>query len=127
MPEWERLTQSNLEASKMDSKRFKMWLGPLRPMWIAEHFDVKTGMRFPTAWLRSLNHEHRFDADGASSKVVDTVEWRLPFTCSAVDAPITVMPRIRSMFRFQATGKATKRIEETAELPRRRVLQALRA
>ncbi|MGB0726461.1 MAG: TIGR01777 family oxidoreductase, partial [Candidatus Poseidoniaceae archaeon] len=130
MPEWERLTPVQLGSLEDGQQtRFKMRLGPLRPMWIAEHFDVKDGHAFSDRMVKGpfgrWDHEHRFDADGASSKVVDTVEWRLPFHLfSGWTAPITVMPRIRSMFRFRSDRVRSdlKRIEETAELPRRRVL-----
>ena len=130
MPEWERLTPVQLGGLEDgEQTRFKMRLGPLRPMWVAEHFDVKDGQAFSDRMVKGpfgrWEHEHRFDADGASSKVVDTVEWRLPLhLLSGWTAPITVMPRLRSMFRFRSDRVRgdLKRIEETADLPRRRVL-----
>ena len=98
-------------------------------MWIAEHFDVKDGQAFSDKMVKGpfgrWDHEHRFDANGAQSEVVDTVQWRLPFHLfSGWTAPITVMPRLRSMFRFRSDRVRgdLRRIEETADLPRRRVL-----
>ncbi|MEC8742161.1 MAG: SRPBCC family protein, partial [Candidatus Thermoplasmatota archaeon] len=108
MPEWERLTPVQLGGLEDGQQtRFKMRLGPLRPMWIAEHFDVKDGQAFSDKMVKGpfgrWDHEHRFDANGAQSEVVDTVQWRLPFHLfSGWTAPITVMPRLRSMFRFRS-------------------------
>tara|TARA_B100000900_G_scaffold269412_1_gene230022 strand:- start:216 stop:1637 length:1422 start_codon:yes stop_codon:yes gene_type:complete len=130
MPEWERLIPVQLGALENgEETRFKMRLGPLRPTWVAEHFDVKNGQAFSDKMVKGpfgrWDHEHRFDADGDVSKVVDTVQWRLPFhLLSGWTAPITVMPRLRSMFRFRSDRVRgdLRRIEETADLPRRRIL-----
>ena len=130
MPEWERLIPVQLGGLENGQQtRFKMRLGPLRPTWVAEHFDVEDGHAFSDRMVKgpfgTWDHEHRFDADGTESKVVDTVNWRLPFhLLSGWTAPLTVMPRIRSMFRFRSDRVRgdLKRIQETSELPRRRVL-----
>ena len=40
MPEWERLIPVQLGGLENgEVTRFKMRLGPLRPTWVAEHFD----------------------------------------------------------------------------------------
>jgi uncharacterized protein (TIGR01777 family) len=130
MPEWERLTPLELGALEDGaSTRFRMHLGPLRPVWVARHHDVVKGQAFSDRMERgpfgAWDHEHRITAKGAGSSVDDTVTWRLPFHMfTGWTAPITVLPRLRTMFAFRSRRVRLdlKRIEETAHLPRRRVL-----
>jgi len=47
MPEWERLTPLELGALEDGATtRFRMHLGPLRPVWVARHHDVEQGSAF---------------------------------------------------------------------------------
>jgi len=130
MPEWERLTPLELGALEDGATtRFRMHLGPLRPVWVARHHDVEQGSAFSDRMERgpfgAWDHEHRITAKGATSSVDDSVTWRLPFhPLTGWTAPITVLPRLRTMFAFRSRRVRLdlKRIEATADLPRRRVL-----
>ncbi|GIS27522.1 MAG: hypothetical protein CM15mP128_2810 [Methanobacteriota archaeon] len=130
MPEWERLTPVQLGGLEDGQQtRFKMRWGPCDPCGLLNISTSRTDRPSPTRWSRG----HL--AVGITSIGLTPMEpnqkWWTPcsggfpsISFSGWTAPITVMPRLRSMFRFRSDRVRgdLRRIEETADLPRRRVL-----
>ena len=131
MPEWEGIQP--IEAGALvdgATTRFRVKLGPLRPMWIARHYDVKSGEVFNDVMEKgpfgAWDHEHRFvELDEGSSQIRDTVKWRLPVhPLTFWTAPFTVKGRMNQMFAYRTirVQNDLKRIAMFAHLPRQRVL-----
>ena len=85
MPEWEGIQPVEAGALVDDAKtRFRIRLGPLRPMWVARHHGVVSGEVFNDVMEKgpfgAWDHEHRFiGINDTSSQLDDTIQWRLPF------------------------------------------------
>ena len=84
-PTWETVRIVSREGGLEAGARLhlQLALGPLRLNWIAVHTSctpptgfVDQAERSPFA---SWKHEHRFEPDGATSRLVDIIEWRVPF------------------------------------------------
>ena len=131
MPEWEGI-QPIQAGALIDgaTTRFRVKLGPLRPMWIARHYGVESGAVFNDVMEKgpfgAWDHEHRFiGVNASSSQIKDTVTWRLPFhPLTFWTAPFTVKGRMNQMFAYRTTRVQNdlKRIGHFAHLPRQRVL-----
>ncbi|MBL6732925.1 MAG: TIGR01777 family protein [Candidatus Poseidonia sp.] len=131
MPEWEGIEP--VEAGKLvdgEQTRFKIRLGPLRPMWVARHHGVQSGEVFNDVMEKgpfgAWDHEHRFvPVTTTTCELVDTVNWRLPFhPLTFWTAPITVKGRLNQMFAYRTARVESdlNRIMKTAHLPRQRIL-----
>ena len=131
MPEWEGIEP--VEAGALldgERTRFKIRLGPLRPMWVARHHGVLSGEVFNDVMEKgpfgAWDHEHRFlAAGGDTSELVDTVQWRLPFhPLTFWTAPFTVNGRLKQMFAYRTSRVQSdlRRIQRFAHLPRQRIL-----
>lgn len=131
MPEWEGIQPIVAGALKDgEQTRFRIRLGPLRPMWIAQHHGVVSGEVFNDVMVKGpfgrWDHEHRFLAlDDVRSELKDTVQWKLPFhPLTFWTSPITVQPRLRQMFahRTRRVRSDLQRISQYAKLPKQKVL-----
>ena len=117
MPEWEGIQPVEAGALVDGAKtRFRIRLGPLRPMWVARHHGVVPGEVFCDVMEKgpfgAWDHEHRFVAnqDGTCS-IQDTVQWRLPFhPLTFWTAPFTVKGRMDQMFAYR-----TLRVQQDLE------------
>ena len=131
MPEWEGIQPINAGRLADDEETiFKVKMGPFRQKWVARHHSVVPGESFADRMMKgpfgAWNHEHSFDegSDG-NTTVIDKVEYKLPLHIfTGWSAGFTVLPRMRQMFEFRSVRVANdlKRIKETQELPRQRVL-----
>lgn len=131
MPEWEGIQPVEAGALVDDARtRFRIRLGPLRPMWVARHHGVKSGEVFNDVMEKgpfgAWDHEHRFKPiDASSSELCDTVQWRLPFhPLTFWTAPFTVKGRLNQMFAYRTDRVQSdlRRIKAFAHLPRQKVL-----
>ena len=131
MPEWEGITPLQAGALKNGEKtKFKVSIGPIKQKWIAEHHDVVQGEVFHDRMIKgpfgAWDHEHRFlPVDASSSKIHDTVQWKLPFhMLTWWTAPFTVKGRMDQMFAYRTTRVHSdlKRIAEFDHMPRQKVL-----
>ena len=75
MPEWEGIKP--LEAGRLvndATTRFRVSLGPLRPMWVARHYDVVAGEVFNDVMEKgpfgAWDHEHRFVPTGDNTSEI---------------------------------------------------------
>ena len=108
MPEWEGIQPVEAGALVDDAKtRFRIRLGPLRPMWVARHHGVVSGEVFNDVMEKgpfgAWDHEHRFiGINDTSSQLDDTIQWRLPFhPLTFWTAPFTVNGRLKQMFAYR--------------------------
>lgn len=131
MPEWEGLKPVQIGALKDgEETKFRIKLGPLRPMWIARHHDVRKGESFSDSMVKGpfgkWDHVHGFHALSESeSRVIDSIEWKLPFHFfTGWTSFITVAPRLEKMFRFRTdrTANDVAAISKTSHLPRKKIL-----
>lgn len=131
MPEWEGIRP--LEAGRLvdnATTRFRVSLGPLRPMWVARHYGVVPGEVFNDVMEKGpfgkWDHEHRFVSTGAtSSEIHDTIQWKLPLhPLTFWTAPFTVKGRMDQMFAYRTVRvqEDLKRIAMYADRPKHRVL-----
>ncbi|MEG3600716.1 MAG: TIGR01777 family oxidoreductase [Candidatus Thermoplasmatota archaeon] len=131
MPEWEGIKP--LEAGRLvndATTRFRVSLGPLRPMWVARHYDVVAGEVFNDVMEKgpfgAWDHEHRFVPTGDNtSEIRDTIQWKLPFhPLTFWTAPFTVKGRMNQMFAYRThrVQEDLRRIAQYADLPKQRVL-----
>ena len=131
MPEWEGITPLRAGALKDgEETRFKVSIGPIKQKWIARHHDVVDGEVFHDRMVKgpfgAWDHEHRFlPIDGTSSKIHDTVQWKLPLhMLTWWTAPFTVKGRMNQMFayRTQRVQSDLSRIAMFDHMPRQKVL-----
>lgn len=131
MPEWEGIRPINAGALRDDEETiFKVSLGPIKQKWIARHHSVIEGESFADRMIKgpfgAWNHHHKFiPGEGGVTTVSDNVEYRLPFhILTGWSAGFTVLPRMRQMFHYRSTKvtKDLKRIQETSDKPRQKVL-----
>ena len=131
MPEWEGIRPIEAGALVNDATtRFRVQLGPLRPMWVARHYDVVAGEVFNDVMEKgpfgAWDHEHRFVSTGPeTSEIHDTIQWRLPFhPLTFWTAPFTVKGRMNQMFayRTQRVQEDLRRIAMYGDQPKQRVL-----
>ena len=131
MPEWEGLTPVQVGAlSDGEETKFRIKLGPLRPMWVARHHSVQPGHSFSDVMVKGpfgkWDHEHTIKAiSDDESKVVDSIEWKLPLHfLTGWTSFISVTPRLKKMFRFRTdrTASDVAAISKTKHLPRKKVL-----
>ena len=130
MPEWEGLKP--VQVGKLqdgEETKFRIKLGPLRPMWVARHYGVKPGERFCDVMVKGpfgkWDHEHSFERHHNESKIIDTIDWKLPFhLLTGWTSFLTVKPRLTSMFRFRTdrTANDLRAISKFSTLPRQRIL-----
>jgi len=110
--------------------RFRVSLGPLRPMWVARHYGVVPGEVFNDVMEKGpfgkWDHEHRFVSTGVkSSEIHDTIQWKLPLhPLTFWTAPFTVKGRMDQMFAYRTirVQEDLKRIAMYADRPKQRVL-----
>ena len=131
MPEWEGIQPVEAGALVDGAKtRFRIRLGPLRPMWVARHHGVVPGEVFCDVMEKgpfgAWDHEHRFVAnqDGTCS-IQDTVQWRLPFhPLTFWTAPFTVKGRMDQMFAYRTlrVQQDLERIAAFSDQPRQSIL-----
>ena len=131
MPEWEGIRPVQAGALVDGAKtKFRVQLGPLRPMWIARHYGVVSGEVFNDVMEKGpfgkWDHEHRFVSTGsATSEIHDTIEWKLPFhPLTFWTAPFTVKGRMNQMFAYRTlrVQEDLKRIALYADRPKQSVL-----
>ena len=131
MPEWEGIQPVEAGALVDDAKtRFRIRLGPLRPMWVARHHGVVPGEVFNDVMEKgpfgAWDHEHRFiGINDTSSQLDDTIQWRLPFhPLTFWTAPFTVNGRLKQMFAYRTlrVRNDLERINAFAHLPRQNIL-----
>jgi uncharacterized protein (TIGR01777 family) len=131
MPEWEGIQPVEAGALVDDAKtRFRIRLGPLRPMWVARHHGVVSGEVFNDVMEKgpfgAWDHEHRFiGINDTSSQLDDTIQWRLPFhPLTFWTAPFTVKGRLKQMFAYRTlrVRNDLERINAFAHLPRQNIL-----
>ena len=131
MPEWEGITPVEAGALVDGAQtKFRIRLGPLRPMWVARHHGVVEGEVFNDSMVKgpfgAWDHEHRFVAVSASkSEIRDTIEWRLPLhPLTFWTAPFTVSGRLRQMFAYRTVRVQNdlQRILEHQDKPLQKVL-----
>jgi uncharacterized protein (TIGR01777 family) len=131
MPEWEGITPLRAGALRDgEETRFKVSIGPIKQKWIARHHDVVDGEVFHDRMVKgpfgAWDHEHRFlPIDGTSSKIHDTVQWKLPLhMLTWWTAPFTVKGRMNQMFayRTQRVQSDLSRIAMFDHMPRQKVL-----
>lgn len=131
MPEWEGIQP--VEAGALvdgATTRFRIRLGPLRPMWVARHHGVVSGEVFNDVMEKgpfgAWDHEHRFVAISEDRcELQDTVKWRLPLhPLTFWTAPFTVKGRLNQMFAYRTlrVQEDLKRLQPYAHLPRQRIL-----
>jgi ligand-binding SRPBCC domain-containing protein len=83
-PPWERIEVLEPPRSLEIGTRVKLrvFLGPLPVLVEAEHIAYERGRRFTDRMVRgpfrSWVHDHRFEARGAGSRLIDDVEYELP-------------------------------------------------
>ncbi len=131
MPEWEGIRPVQAGALVNDARtKFRVQLGPLRPMWVARHYDVVPGEVFNDVMEKGpfgmWDHEHRFVSTGPdTSEIHDTIQWKLPFhPLTFWTAPFTVKGRTDQMFAYRTlrVQEDLKRIAQYADQPQQRVL-----
>ena len=131
MPEWEGIQP--VEAGALvdnATTRFRIRLGPLRPMWVARHYGVVSGEVFHDVMEKGpfgkWDHEHRFlPVDATSSQIKDTIDWKLPLhPLTFWTAPFTVKGRMNQMFAYRTlrVQNDLARIAQFADRPRQRIL-----
>lgn len=131
MPEWEGIIPMNAGALvNGDETIFKVGIGPIRQTWVAKHHSVIPGEAFADRMMKgpfgAWNHVHRFETKGeGKTTILDDVEYKLPFhILTGWSAGITVLPRMRQMFKYRSTrvDSDIKQIKATANQPRQKVL-----
>ncbi len=131
MPEWEGIIPMNAGALENDDETvFKVSLGPIKQKWVAKHHSVIPGEQFADRMMRgpfgAWNHVHKFESVSDNvTTIYDDVEYKLPVHfLTGWSAGITVLPRMRQMFRYRSTRVTNdiKQIQASSELPRQRVL-----
>ena len=131
MPEWEGIRPIQAGALVNEAKtKFRVQLGPLRPMWVARHYDVVPGEVFNDVMEKgpfgAWDHEHRFVSTGSgTSEIRDTIHWKLPFhPLTFWTAPFTVKGRMKQMFAYRTlrVQEDLKRIAMYADQPKQKVL-----
>jgi uncharacterized protein (TIGR01777 family) len=131
MPEWEGIIPMNAGVLENgDETVFKVSLGPIKKKWVAKHHSVIPGEQFADRMMRgpfgAWNHVHRFESVSDNvTTIYDDVEYKLPVHfLTGWSAGITVLPRMRQMFKYRSTRVTNdiKQIQATSELPRQRVL-----
>jgi hypothetical protein len=129
-PEWEPIKPQQIGALK-DGERtiFKMKLGPFPRKWIAEHHNVKRFRTFDDTMIKGVFnkwiHSRKFTPNKDGCVIRDELEWRLPLHfASKFTSPITVMPRLRGMFRYRSdtVRDDLSKISETITQKRKRIL-----
>lgn len=81
-------------------------LGPLHQRWVAEHGDAKVGLEFRDRQVEgpfeSWTHTHRFESLGPTrSRMLDQVEYQLPFGAAGELAAGAVAHRLSRTFRYR--------------------------
>ena len=131
MPEWEGIRPVQAGALVDGERtRFRVQLGPLRPMWVARHYGVVPGEVFNDVMEKgpfgAWDHEHRFVSTGTStSEIHDTIQWKLPLhPLTFWTAPFTVKGRMNQMFAYRTlrVQEDLKRIAQHADKPKQKVL-----
>ena len=104
-PTWESVRvvsrQGGLEAGSR--LHLQLALGPLRLNWVAVHTACTPPLGFvdeaESSPFASWRHEHRFEAADHTSRLVDTIEWTVPFgSLGAVFGNWIARQRIERMF-----------------------------
>jgi len=131
MPEWEGIIPMNAGVLENDDETiFKVRIGPIRQTWVAKHHSVMPGETFADRMVKgpfgAWNHVHRFESTGdGKTTIYDDVEYKLPLHfLTGWSAGITVLPRMRQMFKYRSTrvNSDLKQIQATAKHPRQKVL-----
>lgn len=131
MPEWEGIIPVNAGALVDDDETiFKVSLGPIKQKWVAKHHSVIPGEQFADRMMRgpfgAWNHVHKFESVSDNvTTILDDVEYKLPVHfLTGWSAGITVLPRMRQMFKYRSTRVTNdlNHIQATSDKPRQRVL-----
>ncbi len=107
LPPWERArlleSSGDLHAGRVV---LELSLGPIRRRWVAEQFDGTPGLEFADRQVEGpfarWVHIHRFEPkDASSSRLVDRIEYDLPFGAAGALAAGAVASRLGRSFRYR--------------------------
>ncbi len=132
-PPWQPLQIVESSGGIGDGGRvvFDARFGPLSRRWVAVHRDVVPGERFTDEQLSgpfaSWVHTHRFLEQGeGTSRLVDEVEYRLPFGAPAAALGGALAEReIARLFRFRHRRTRDDLARHTAYVDRPRLVVAM--
>ncbi len=108
MPEWEKLTPLEFTGGFKDGTRntFRMRIGPFPKKWVAEHSGLIDGYQFHDSMKKGpfskWEHTHIFEDIQDGCKVIDRIEWKLPF--HILTSPFgsrIVTGRMKNIFRHR--------------------------
>lgn len=85
--------------------KYVMHIGPLRFDWEAEITVYQPPSRFVDVQrsgpFRSFEHDHRFEAEGKATRLIDAVEYELPFgPLSELAARVQINARLSELLEF---------------------------
>lgn len=107
LPPWDRVEvlerHGNLARGRVV---LEVPVGPIRQRWVAEHIGATPGLEFVDRQVEgpfaSWQHTHRFEPAGlAACRLIDHVDYELPFGAAGALAAHAVEDRLRRTFRYR--------------------------
>jgi hypothetical protein len=129
-PPWEESQLMRVEppsSGLVDGARWTIRtkvLGPKHMDYIAELHGVEPGVKYEDREIHgpfaAWNHEHRFVATGATCRLEDRIQYRLPFLPFSLPMTPSIRARLQGMFayRHRLTIEDLKRHEQISNRPR---------
>ncbi|MCB9677137.1 MAG: TIGR01777 family protein [Alphaproteobacteria bacterium] len=108
-PPWEDVQLVAHEGGLEEGARMEMsapLVGPLRTAYVARHTWCERPIGFTDVQesgpFESWVHEHRFEATGEGTKMIDRIEWTAPLgPAGRIADPLIIRPRLERMFAWR--------------------------